>query len=166
MIINNHLFGDRCPTLTDHATLYVCTAYGGLVKTEKTIRLCKIHEMTPVYCLSTYILRTAKSILKSYAHKYSVNRSVLTNDKYYIHLTSGLKALLFTMLICRQVHVFGFGKEGTEAYSYFSNDTAYKPPYHEMSLEMRIIRDIANRTFNSSLLNLTDEVFGTVQLHQ
>jgi hypothetical protein len=61
--------------------------------------------------------------------------------------------------------VFGFGIEGSETFHYFRNDTAYKPLHHEMSLEMRVIKDIANRTFDSSLLNLKDEVFRTVQLY-
>jgi hypothetical protein len=70
------------------------------------------------------------------------------------------------MLICRYVHVFGFGVKGAKTFHYFSSDTAYKPPHHEMFLEMRIIKDIANKKLNSFLLNLTDGVFGNVQLHQ
>ena len=97
MIINNHLSGEKCPVPTDHPTLYVCTPFHGLVKKKQTIRLCRVHRITQFYCLSDYILDKSKHLLKAYAHKYNVNRSMEGKD--HIHPTSGLKALLFSMLI-------------------------------------------------------------------
>jgi hypothetical protein len=166
MVINNQLYGDRCPTLrAGHSTLYVCAPSTGLLRTKQTIRVCKVHQMTPVYCLSNYIQIKIKNILKSYAYKYGVKRSVSGHNEDFIHSTSGLKALLFSMLICRRVDVFGFGVKGAKTFYYFSR-AAYQPSHHEMFLEMRIIEDIANKKLDSFLLNLTDGVFGNVQLHQ
>ena len=83
----------------------------------------------------------------------------------YIRPTSGLKALLFSMLVCTRVHMFGFGMQGTDRYHYYSNNTEYRPPHHAVDLEMKIFKDIESRTVDSDIIDLKDKVFGRVTMH-
>jgi hypothetical protein len=168
IILNDHVHDPAncmADTLSGHGALYICTTPSfqpnkdskSLAK-GKLIQDCPLYHADVMYTFSAYIFRTVKDSLTAYAQKYHVNATG--------HPSSGLKALLFSMLLCRKVHMFGFGMEGATTFHYYSKETEFKrAERHELSLEMSIIKDLANGTFSLSLLDLTDTVFGRVTLH-
>ena len=162
VIHNNHVHDEKCMVKTGHQVLYVCCTPLPLGKREKATQDCPLYHTDEMYSMSNHIFRTVKDTLKVYGQRYHVN---VTGDNY-VHPSSGLKAVLFSMLLCREVHMFGFGMEGAKTFHYYSNNTEYRPPHHEMSLEMRIIKDIANGTIDSNILNLAERAFGRVILHR
>ena len=163
MMINSHLFGERCVVPTNHSTLYVCTPSNGLREETQTIRVCKAHLKANVYGISKYILQISHHFLEVYAQRYNLSRGM--HGENYIRPTSGFKALLFSMLVCRHVFMFGFGMQGAQTFHYYSNDTVYRPPHHVVDLEMRIFEDIARGTLDSGIVDLKAKVFGKVSIH-
>ena len=163
MLINNHLFGGRCLVPTNHSTLYVCASSSGLREDESSVRLCKAHKKAKIYGLSKYIEHISRDLLEVYAQWYNLSRKM--HGKYNIRPASGLKDVLFSILVCRSVHMFGFGMQGTDIFHYFSTDRVYRPLQHLVDLEMKIFKDIERGTLDSDIINLKDKVFGKVTVH-
>ena len=162
MIFNYHI---DCFTNTSHPTLYVRSTANPLRENAVIIKKCQAHRIVPLYSLSKYVQRQAQILLKAYAVRYNVQRKVYSSKGNYIHATSGFKALIFSMMICRQVHLFGFGKKGAKTWHYYPPYRNYTPPHHEMFLEMKIIQDIAKTTQNSSMADFIDEAFSKLTVH-
>ena len=163
MVINNQLSGKRCLGPTNHSTLYVCAPALGLREDKPSVRLCKAHKKAKIYGMSEYLGQIPCNLLEVYAQRYNLSRGIC--DENFIIPTSGLKALLFSMLVCRRVHVFGFGNQGTDRFHYYSNKRGHRPPHHAMNLEMRIFRDIESGTIDSDIVDLKNKVFGKIIMH-
>ena len=163
LMINNHLSREKCHLPTNDSTLYVSTPFNGIRNGTQTIRLCNAHLKAKILGLSSYIIRISQELLEVYAQRYNLSRGI--HGPQYIRPTSGFKALLFSMLVCRRVHMFGFGMQGAITFHYYSNDTVFRPPHHEVDLEMTIYKDIERRTLDSDIMDLEDEVFGQVTIH-
>ena len=118
-----------------------------------------------LYSLSSYIQRQAQILLKAYAVRYNVQRNVSGSKGNYFHATSGFKALIFSLMICRQVDLFGFGMQGAKTWHYYPPYRNSTPPHHERSLGMKIIQDIAKTTYNSSIANFLDEGSSKLTVH-
>ncbi|XP_062500198.1 uncharacterized protein LOC134177435 [Corticium candelabrum] len=136
-IVNDH---SNCFNSTTHPTLYIRSKDNALTKDQGVIGVCQAHRIASLYSLSRFIQRN------------------------YVHATSGLKALIFSMMICKQVLLFGFGMQGTNSWHYYPPYSNYTPLHHEMSLESRIIQDLANGTFGSSTADFRNEIFGKVNV--
>ena len=163
MFINNQLFGKRCLVPINHSTLYVCAASRGLIQQVKTARLCKAQKKAKIYGISKYLGQISDNLLAEYAQRYNLSRGI--SGENYIRPTSGFKSLLFSMLVCRHVHMFGFGMQGADRFHYYSKDTVYSPKHHAVDLETKILEDIDRGTFDSDLVDLKDTVFGKVTVH-
>ncbi|XP_062500402.1 uncharacterized protein LOC134177642 [Corticium candelabrum] len=151
-----------CFTNTSHPTLYIRSADKPLREDAVIIKKCQANRFAPLYSLSTYVQHQAQILLKTYAVRYNVQREVYSSKGNYFHATSGFKALIFSMMICRQVHLFGFGMQEAKTWHYYPPYRKYTPPHHEMFLEMKIIQDIAKRTLNSSIANFLDKEFSNL----
>ncbi len=154
MVFNDHIW---CFNNTSHPTLYIRSTDSSLRENAVIIKKCQANRIAPLYSLSRYVQRQAQILLKAYAERYNVQRSFSGSKSNYFRATSGFKALVFSMMICRQVHLFGFGMQGTKTWHYYPPyDKDYTPSHHETSLEIKIIQDIATLNYNSSMLGFLD----------
>jgi hypothetical protein len=160
LMINNHLREGKCYQPKHHEILYVAAPSNGIRNGTTTVSICKMHQKAKILRLSSYITQVAVDLLGLYAERYNSSRS-----ETYIHPTSGLKALLFSMLVCRRVYMFGFGMQGAQTFHYYSNNTKFRPPHHEVDLEMKIYEDIVRGTVDTDIVNLKDEAFGKVTIY-
>ena len=163
LMINNHLSREKCHLPTNDSTLYVSTPFNGIRNGTQTIRLCNAHLKAKILDLSSHIQQISHDLLEMYVQRHNLRKGI--HGQHDIHPTSGLKALLFSMLVCRRVHMFGFGMQGAKTFHYYSNDTVFRPPHHEVDLEMTIYKDIERGTLDSDIIDLRDEVFGKVTIH-
>ena len=160
-IVNDH---SNCFSSTTHPTLYIRSTDSALTKDRGVIGVCQAHRIASLYSLSRFIQRESRKALHVYAQRYNVQTTVVRSAGNYVHATSGLKALIFSMMICKQVLLFGFGMQGTNSWHYYPPYSNYTPLHHEMSLESRIIQDLANGTFGSSTADFRNEIFGKVNV--
>ncbi|XP_062499527.1 uncharacterized protein LOC134176867 [Corticium candelabrum] len=154
-----------CFTNTSHPTLYIRSTNKPLREDAVIIKKCQANRFALLYSLSTYVQHQAQILLETYAVRYKVQRNVSGSKGNYFHATSGFKALIFSLMICRQVHLFGFGMEGAKTWHYYPPYRNYTPAHHEMSLEMKIIQDIAKTTYNSSIANFLDGGSSKLTVH-
>ena len=162
MILNDHT---NCFRNTSHPTLYIRSTDSPLRENAVIIKKCQSNRIVPLYSLSKYVQHQAQIMLKAYAVRYNIQREVVGTKGNYIHATSGFKALVFSMMICRQVHLFGFGMQGAKAWHYYPPYRNYTPPHHETSLEMKIIQDIAKRNVKGNIFYFQNDLFGKLTIH-
>ena len=155
LIFNDHIA--NCFGNSTHPTLYIRSTDNALTKNGGVIKKCQAHWVAPLYSFSRFIQQQTRAALLYYAERFPSTRPS-------IHATSGLKAVLFSMMICRQVVLFGFGMQGAKTWHYYPPYSNYTPSQHDISIETRIIQDLANGTFRSSLADFRDDTFGKLNI--
>ena len=159
LFINDQL--TRCEFSNNHKTLYIRPVYRLLANASILVKRCHLERgQIKLYSVSGYIEKSVRQILYGYAETYKV-----THKRRYWP-SSGFRALFFSRMICKRVHVYGFGMEGAKTLHYYSRRQKYTlPSYHDFSLETRIINDIANGKFNNTIFDFSWRGFGTVIVH-
>ena len=158
LVVNNRL--RRCVTPTKHRQLYISPTAALLSGDSIFVQSCHQEKKLTIYSISKYVEYLSRTAFLKYTERYKIKHRSL-----YLPM-SGYRVLFFCLLICKQVHVYGFGVERARTFHYYSNDTDYKPPwYHNIPLEMTMMQMIENGTFDHSVVDLTWKGFGRLYLH-
>ncbi|XP_062502052.1 uncharacterized protein LOC134179173 [Corticium candelabrum] len=96
-------------------------------------RFCATHG--PVYAFSRHLVITAKSILSKDRLKHGL--------KVRRNPTAGMYAVIFSLHLCKEIDIYGFGAGKGELYAYY-RDLLTPSTHHYFDLEEDFLKDISH----------------------
>ncbi|XP_062501370.1 CMP-N-acetylneuraminate-beta-galactosamide-alpha-2,3-sialyltransferase 1-like [Corticium candelabrum] len=121
----------KCLRNVNPKTLLVqCHHPGGI---SSIGRFCATHG--PVYAFSRHLIITAHSILSKYKVKHRVKSTQSP--------TAGMYAVIFSLHLCKELDIYGFGAQRGQLYAYY-RDHFSPSKRHYFSLEEEFLKDISD----------------------
>jgi beta-1,6-galactosyltransferase len=144
----------------DHCTVYdecFCRSYGGHVPTAMYIcqpkhfadyAICKNSSITPLIVTDPRFDMLCARLVKYYSLKQFVEETGMNAEKWgdfhdreMFHYSSGMQAVMLAMGICRQVSLFGFGKQEGAHHHYHTRQRS-ELGLHDYAAEYALYDDL------------------------
>ena len=141
-----HFFGDKvtkCFNDSDSESKLVVFPFpfGKRYKTD-VFKVCKANRELQLYPISSYIFNFARGLVKKYSKDPGAHRNGFPS--------SGFRAVIFSMMMCANVDVYGFGLSGdkNEPVHYYekSKDSRSFKRGHDPDTEFRLLTHWPNST--------------------
>lgn len=110
---------------------------------------CMDKYSLPIYAVGETVFPLSQGVLKDYHRhvKTGYNKRVFSGNSFP---TSGLMSAIFCLQICKELHLYGFGWEPGEVYSYYRTNTIFKTP-HNFYVESTFLKHLSTREYRTVL---------------